>query len=258
MEQSKTNLNLAGVQSLPILGKAVPTKKNGYYGVLNSARIGTEYAIICPKCGKTLRFMADKARLYTLPCDKCDDVVIIVKAVEQELQQTDGKGQPMTAPNPQQQVGTISQNETTSGLQTMVQPDTSQVAGNGGQGTVGPQKLTKKYKNKGYESNAKLVWWSISGRKQYILREGKNYIGRKDEDMPSDLSLKDEFASARSVCIEATKRDKGYIFHLTVERASNPVLVCGKECPVGTGFDLNYNDTIRLGNTTLTLKLSKK
>lgn len=244
MEQSTTNLNLAGVQSLPILGKAVPTKKNGYYGVLNSARIGTEYAVICPRCGKTLRFMADKARLYTLPCDKCDDVTIIVKAVDHTPSQTTAVPQQSTASPTVDQGKAIPQPYSKT-------EDYSQTP-------VVPRKVTKKYKNKGNESNAKLVWWGLSGRKQYILREGKNYIGRKDEDMPSDLSLKDDFASARSVCVEVAKRDKGYVFHLTVERASNPVLVCGKNCPVGTSFDLNYNDTVRLGNTTLTLKPAKK
>ena len=195
--------------------------------------------------------MADKARHYALSCDKCDDVTIVVKAVDHTPSQTTAVPQQPTAVHQQPTASpTVDQDKAI--------PQTYPKTEDNSQTPAAPRKVTKKYKNKGNESNAKLVWWGLSGRKQYILREGKNYIGRKDDDMPSDLSLKDEFASARSVCIEVTKRDKGYVFHLTVERASNPVLVCGKNCPVGTSFDLNYNDTVRLGNTTLTLKPAKK
>ncbi|MBO4822606.1 MAG: hypothetical protein J5548_14215 [Prevotella sp.] len=114
--------------------------------------------------------------------------------------------------------------------------------------------------NKGPETDAKLVYgWSIKGRKKFILREGKNYIGRRDEALPSDLSLNDDYASARSICIEATKTYsqrgmKNYEYQLTIERAKNPVLICNREYPIGSCIMLDYNDTIVLGKTKLTLK----
>ncbi len=113
--------------------------------------------------------------------------------------------------------------------------------------------------NRQPESDAKLVWWSRTGRKKYILHVGKNYIGRRDEDRPSDLSLKDEHASARSVCIEVTKKysprgRETYEYKLTVERATNSVLLCGRELRKGKTEDLEFGDTIVLGKTTLTLK----
>lgn len=106
---------------------------------------------------------------------------------------------------------------------------------------------TPRFRIPGSKTNAKLTWWSLTGRKKFILRHGKNYIGRKDDDNPSDLSFKDEYASARSICIDVSSTVRGYTFHLTVERAANPVLVNGKEQAVGSSFDLNYGDIIEFG-----------
>lgn len=106
----------------------------------------------------------------------------------------------------------------------------------------------------GKKTNAKLSWWSMTGRKAFVLRIGKNYIGRRDNELPSNLSLKDKYASARSICIDVSQTARGYTFHLTVEHATNPVLINGKEQPEGSSFDLNYGDTIKLGNTTLSFK----
>ncbi len=117
---------------------------------------------------------------------------------------------------------------------------------------------TEKVPEMGKKTNAKLSWWSLAGRKQFVLSIGKNYVGRKDVKNPSDLSLKDEYASAKSICIDVNKSVRGYSFHLTVERATNPVFINGKEHPVGSSFDLNYGDIIKLGNTTLTFNSVKR
>lgn len=108
-------------------------------------------------------------------------------------------------------------------------------------------------------SNGKLVWEELLAKKKYVLREGENYIGRKEPGVHSNLTLKDEYASARSVCINVKySEEEGYSFHLTVLKATNPVLVCGKEYEEGHSIDLNYGDTIVLGNTTLTFKPVKQ
>ena len=108
-------------------------------------------------------------------------------------------------------------------------------------------------------SNGKLVWQGLLCKKKYVLREGENYIGRKEPGVHSDLTLKDDYASARSICISVKYNEEdGYSFHLTVLKATNPVLVCGKEYEEGHSIDLNYGDTIVLGNTTLTFKPVKK
>lgn len=118
--------------------------------------------------------------------------------------------------------------------------------------------LTNKNVVLGSKTNAKLSWWSFTGRKQFILRIGKNYVGRNDLGNPSNLSLKDEYVSAKSICIDVSKTVRGYTFHLTVEHATNPVLINGKDQPEGSSFDLNYGDIIKLGNTSLTFNPVKK
>lgn len=118
--------------------------------------------------------------------------------------------------------------------------------------------LTVKTPEIGSKSNHKLSWWTRTGRKKYILRIGENYVGRKDDECPSDLSLKDEYASARSICINVTKTARGFFSHLTVINATNPVLINKKEHPVGSSFDLNESDKIQLGRTVLTFSLIEK
>ena len=120
------------------------------------------------------------------------------------------------------------------------------------------EKLTGRVIQVGSKTNAKLSWWSKTGPKKFILLVGKNYIGSKDNENPSNLSLEYKYAIAKSICIDVNRTVRGYTFHLTVERATNPVLINGKEQPEGSSFDLNYGDIIKLGNTTLTFKPVKK
>lgn len=117
---------------------------------------------------------------------------------------------------------------------------------------------TPRFPIPGSKTNAKLTWWSLTGRKKFILRHGKNYIGRKDDDKPSDLSFKDEYVSARSFCIDVNKTVRGYTFHLTVEHATNPILVNGKKQAVGSSFDLNYGDIIEFGYPLNRIRLMLK
>lgn len=114
----------------------------------------------------------------------------------------------------------------------------------------------------GSKSNAKFVWSSFKISHEYVLKIGKNYVGREDKDNPSDLSFKDKYASAKSFCIEVNKDIRGYSFLMTVENATNPVLINKKEQPVGSRFNLNYGDIIEFGYPPnpicLTLKPVKK
>lgn len=121
-----------------------------------------------------------------------------------------------------------------------------------------PDPTTVRVHVAGQKTNGKLSWWTLSGRKSYTLKLGKNYVGRKEQSAPSHLSIKDEFASARSICIEAIQSPRGYFFHLTVERATNPVYVNGKELTAGCGIDLNFGDIIKLGKTSITFNSAKK
>lgn len=222
----KLNIPAGGFKqaAIPLLGRVVKTSKEGIYAVKEQAVVGRQYIVICPACGKPVLVNAPEPKVVRAMHKTCN-VPIIIKAVSpidqgNEVPNTDG------------------QNESSEKAEGVILTDKNVVLGS--------------------KTNAKLSWWTIRGRKHFILRIGKNYIGRRDNDNPSDLSLKDEYASRRSICIEVSKSARGYSFHLTVERACNPVLINGKEQPEGSSFDLNYGDIIKLGNTTLTFNPVKK
>jgi pSer/pThr/pTyr-binding forkhead associated (FHA) protein len=98
------------------------------------------------------------------------------------------------------------------------------------------------------------VWGGFFSRKHFALRPGSIYIGRKDEDERSDLQLTDKYVSRRSVKLDVIPSDKGYLFKMTVEHASNPVYVNSTEVAVNNSIYLNYDDVITLGKTKLVFK----
>ena len=216
MSDIKLNIPEGGLQlaSIPVLGKVLEAKKNGakipgVYYVKEQAIVNRHYSVNCPKCGKRLLFVAEKAEPFLVKCDACN-VRIKTKGSE-------------AAPEKEEN------------------------------GPTGKWIISRK------DSNGKLVWHGMMYKKKYTLHEGDNFIGRKEPGIHSDLTLKDEYASARSICISVKhSEEEGYSFHLTVLKATNPVLVCGKEYEEGHSVDLNYDDTIVLGNTTLTFKPVKK
>ncbi len=84
--------------------------------------------------------------------------------------------------------------------------------------------------------------------KNYHLNEGKNVIGRHDESEMSDISIKNDSAmSRRSVEIEVRRTDKGYLFKLTVLKATNPVLHNNSPLMAGESVSLNFGDSIVMG-----------
>lgn len=216
MSDIKLNIPAGGLQmaSIPVLGEVLNAKKNGatipgVYYVKELAIVNRHYTVKCPKCGKRLLVIAEKAEPFLIKCEACK-VRIKIKGTE-AAPEKDGN------------------------------------------------EPTGKWRIRRNNSNGKLVWQGLLTKKKYVLREGENYIGRKEPGVHSDLTLKDEYASARSVCISVKySEEEGYSFHLTVLKATNPVLVCGKEYEEGHSVDLNYGDTIVLGNTTLTFKPVKK
>ncbi|MDE5976263.1 MAG: FHA domain-containing protein [Muribaculaceae bacterium] len=86
--------------------------------------------------------------------------------------------------------------------------------------------------------------------KDYILPEGKTSVGRYDESEKSDIAIKkDSSMSRRSIEIETKLTEKGFLFKLTVLKATNPVLVNDRPLTKGESISLNFGDTIKLGVT---------
>jgi len=227
----KLSIPVGGLKktAIPLLGKVVITSKEGIYAVKEQAVVGKQYIVLCPVCGKPILTKATEPKVFRAMHKTCN-APIIIKGIEGN--RGDG-GRTCEGFNPGQW---------------------SEANYSGG----GKSTDTGKIPVQGKPSNAELSWWSRIGKRHFVLRIGKNYVGRRDAENPSNLSLKDEYASAKSICIEVNKSARGYSFHLTVEHATNPVLINGKEQPEGSSFDLNYGDIIKLGNTTLTFNPIKK
>lgn len=86
--------------------------------------------------------------------------------------------------------------------------------------------------------------------KDYHLVEGKQIVGRFDENEVSDIAIKgDSSMSRQSIEIAVIKTSNGYKFKMTVLKAKNPVLLNNKPLTVGESLSLNFGDSITLGRT---------
>lgn len=111
----------------------------------------------------------------------------------------------------------------------------------------------------GNRSVGELTWGGILKPKRAKLQaDSCMIIGRQDDDMPSDISVNDQYMSRQSAKLETIRTDKGYMFKFTVKNASNPVFVNGSQLLCGNSIYLNYGDTIILGKTRFTFRKSKK
>lgn len=100
-----------------------------------------------------------------------------------------------------------------------------------------------------------LVWSNNGHVESKVLMPGETTIGRKSNDVPSDIGLDDGTASRKSVKIVVTRGEQTgkYIFKLVVLRTTNAVYVNQNALYNNSEIYLNYGDTIKLGETTLTL-----
>ena len=65
-----------------------------------------------------------------------------------------------------------------------------------------PRKPTTKLDKSAQQGLGELVWGSFFSRKHFALRPGSIWIGRKDQQEPSELQLNDGYASSRSVLLD--------------------------------------------------------
>lgn len=210
--------------SVPVLQNVVASEKvRGAYIVHDNALVGRIYQLTCPKCNKTLMVKAKEPKPFVETCSFCNTKMVIKGCAPDVTQAGQSVAQPSS-------------------------PVSEPVS-----------KPTQKVKMHGrnIQTTGRLVWGGFMRRKSYVLHEGSNYIGRHDNEIPSDVNIDDEYISRRSVLIEVAQAPKGFTYKLTVKKCTNPVLINGKEQAVGNSIYLNYGDTILLGNTTLTFKSVK-
>lgn len=230
----------------PILGKPVHVDGSAYV-VKNRAVVGKVYRVICPKCQKPLLIKASSAKKYKATCKTCG-ISIYYMGKELTSRQADNQQTEQQEKNTE---------DTGASLVTKKYFAKEPVAkDNVAEKQEGEVNETLKYGR----PDARLEWGGFFSKKYYnIQRPGEHYIGRDDDEIRSDVSIKDEYVSRRSVLIEAIPKGRNEcLYKLTVKSATNPVLVNGQAKEVGESIYLNYGDTILVGNTTLIFKRGRK
>lgn len=221
MEDNTIN-NQAQTKKKPtFLGKAVPTQKEGVFAVKKPAVIGETSFFLCPKCNAPCVVKTNAAGVFRMNCNKCGTIVL-VKGAEQ--------------------------GEANTVLNTANDEKTEQTKSS----------ATDAFATGGNKVEAKLVWGGLLSKKSYVLKIGENWIGRQDSSEVSDIMVKDDYMSRKSVCIDVSCQRGQFFFKLTVVNATNPVKVNGKTYQKGQSIYLNYEDYIFMGKTTFYVKKNDK
>lgn len=202
---------------------------NRLYVIKERAKVGLMYQLVCPECNFSLIKKIAKEGRQRWDCPQCKAIVGFAA-----VNPTPKKQEPTASPK------TANASAKQDAAKTEEAPE--------------PKKPTKKLDKSASQDLGEFVWGGFFSRKHFALRPGSIYIGRKDEDERSDLQLTDKYVSRRSVKLDVIPSDKGYLFKMTVEHASNPVYVNSTEVAINNSIYLNYDDVITLGKTKLVFK----
>lgn len=210
--------------NIKLLGETTKVEK-GYIVKGKSARVGHEYYIICPKCGENIVFKPEKEGGMVVRCTKCAQKV----AVKTKL------------PVVKQDVKTDTVDESEKAKE---HKGTVRISDSG-------------FKNGELHWKARMLGCPLIPKSYRLRTDRINTIGRQDSSCPSDVSLQDDYVSRQSVTIEVVRQEVGFQFKMKVVNASNPVFLNGSRQSIGETVYLQDNDTIRMGRSVLTFKLSK-
>lgn len=223
-----------------ILGEsvAVPGKEHKFV-IKTHAVEGQTYLFHCPECGTYGSQKADKADvLLSWDCPKCAAKVYF-KARKETTEPSEST-------------------ESSESTETTAPPKTTEIPA-----TPEPPKKKKKthpFKSASDPNSAVLTWGSFLSRGKHILAPGEHFIGRKDPASVSAVMINDKYASTRSVSIDVLPIDEqnsGFLYKMTVHKATNPVYHNNKEMSVGSSIYLEYGDIIILGKTKFTFNKGK-
>lgn len=198
--------------------------KQGIYVLMAKPEVGKSYIAKCPVCGNFVDIVAKHTNPDKVTCS-CNAVIAFV-------------GTPA--------VHVIAKNDLKED-KLQKQEEVEQ--------PVPTEKFAKRKKNK---RNGIISWGTWPFKHSYVLSKGSNTIGREDAEEPSDIQLKDSYVSRRSINIEVLDSGTGYLFKLTVIKATNPVYINGQEHDEGTSIYLNDGDTIHLGSKKLRFALEER
>lgn len=240
--------NVGGKLKYPLMG--IPQKAGNAFVVKDYAFVGRVYTIVCPQCKKPFLVKVTSATPQKTTCKECGTVVYF-KGKDIPVTKSEGEhhDEPALHSIPTQKYSPIRRDESKNS-----ESSNSSLSEN--------TPLDKDQGKKVGETTkfakpcAKIVWGNVFSRKTFEIRVlGEYYIGRDDDEIKSDVMIKDDYVSRRSLLLDVIpKGGTECLYKITVKHAKNPVLVNGKEIAIGESAYLNYGDTILVGNTTLTFK----
>jgi len=244
--QIKLNMNSAIPQQVtkkastgkkyPMLDNPIPVPgQKGVYVFKQKLSTGIRYGISCPDCGIKgyIIYNNEGLKKYVCHCGSQFHFQTVKPKAENRSAKTAGQKQPK-----------------------QIQPERPLQSSKPAP-EENPKQQTVRISAANQE-RAELTWGSFLFPKRYKLTKELCTIGRKDNEIKSDVELKDEYCSRRSVAITTISTDRGYLFKMEILSAANPVLVNGMEHTAGESLYLNYGDTITMGKTTLTFRQAKK
>ena len=216
---------------------------NRVYVIKQRAKVGQLYKMVCPECGFSMVKKVVKEGRQRWDCPQCKAIVGFAAVTNTPKSAANSQDIPQ-AGKPQAEKAQVEKDNQEKAKQNREKQEKEEA----------PRKPTTKLDKSAQQGLGELVWGSFFSRKHFALRPGSIYIGRKDEDERSNLQLTDKYVSRRSVKLDVIPSDKGYLFKMTVEHASNPVYVNSTEVAVNNSIYLNYDDVITLGKTKLVFK----
>ena len=219
--------------------------KDHLYAFKHPLHMGTSYTFVCAECKQSITRTFSKTGVRKTICSSCDTIYVAKVVLPVSVSKT-GQGEnkkPLPSPTSLPTNPTGHDSKTSTNKTIVFTPSSS-----------GQQKI----------SDLSLVWGGRLGGlihpQTKPLCQGVNIIGRKDTQMPSDISIDDDYISRRSIEIVVAKApgNHGFSYRMKVLTTSNPVYLNGKEIKTGQQVFLQPTDKIKIGKTTLTFKSNKK
>lgn len=236
------------------LGIPEKTKKNNIYAIKKPAIVNVAYMFTCPKCAHIVRVNLTETGIQRVFCKNCG-IITLIKGIDRtEAARLRKQAEAINKTKPAEKIkekaisGTNQNTQVEKKQQEEPKNQDSQPA------KKEPVSSTTPFFPSRQVYNAKICWGGLLTKKVYELKDGENWIGRKDKDFPSDISVHDNYMSRQSVCIEKRINQGVFSFKMTVRKAANPVFVNGRQIDVDEIIFLNYDDVIKLGETTFTVK----
>ena len=198
----------------------------------------------CTHCGRPVKFyLPDNPGILKFTCKNPECGKLFGVNIPKELIDK------LIAKNPTNQDSNLNNEETEKGKKKTKEEDhkTEVIINSGGGATLANTRICSIIKKKrGLFDSTKI----------FPLKRGENIIGRKDPDIHSDIEIDDSTISRRSITITVEEKGNSYKYRFKVNKCTNPVYVDGIEKELNIEYYIDPGAKIKLGKTTLELKMS--